>query len=81
MRTKQGMWTKEWPRRAGWYWFYGVRSNIAKDPGLHMVRVRKASDGFVYIADGTFLYEEEGAKGVFCKAVVPSDYHGKAVNK
>lgn len=69
--VERNKWTKEWPKNSGWYWFYGIRSSNMKSPNLYMVKVRKVSNGFAYVADGAFLYKEEGAKGVFCKAEIP----------
>lgn len=68
-------WTTEWPTEPGWYWFYGRLSAIATrmdaSPRLYSVLVRKGSNHFAYIAEGSFVYQEEGAVGKWIAADVP----------
>lgn len=61
------MWNNEFPERVGYYWFYGWRFGYKKGfqdeypkPELHVVKVRRASNGFVYICSGNFMYESDG---------------------
>jgi hypothetical protein len=61
----------EFPKQVGWYWFYGYRWKSDKSVRLSCVRVRKVVNGFMYICDGQFMYESEGAEGKFFKAELP----------
>lgn len=65
-------WTREWPQSEGVYWLYGVRSRYAEKPQLMMVRVRKGANALVCVAEGAFLYQDEGAGGMWMPVDVPS---------
>ena len=72
-------WTKEWPTEPGRYWFWGQvsRSWTGKEckPDYFLVKVRRCVNGVMYVTDGRFIYEAEGAKGVWCLAIVPEPPH------
>lgn len=68
-------WTKEIPKQAGYYWFYGdpftdKRWTKPEDIRieLSLVEIRKISNGFVYIARGNFM---ENKIGFWQKAELP----------
>lgn len=58
-------WFSEWPVNPGYYWFYGKRSRMSQKDELHVVQVWKISNGVTYVADGTFIFKEDGADGVW----------------
>ena len=78
-------WTKKWPTKSGWYWFYGYlygkktesNQNGDENPSLHPVRVDADDDGknAMRVTEGQFLYETDdyGDKtiGKFIKADLP----------
>ena len=69
-------WSSEWPTQKGMYWFYGYRygkffGNQKNDPELLLLTVRKISNGFMYTADGQFVYESEVEEPYFQKAILP----------
>lgn len=67
-------WTSEWPDKPGWFWFYGHRSSYGAKhgkPELFAVSVKKISNGVMYVADGHFIFEAEGAVGKFAPMIVP----------
>jgi hypothetical protein len=81
MNTK---WQDTFPQEEGYYWFYGWRfdrinritgkPNTGKPdkPRLHLVDVRKASNSFMYVTDGNFMYESEiSSGGKWLKATLP----------
>jgi hypothetical protein len=56
------MWSRTIPVEPGMYWFYGFRSNFAKGhttKDLMVVRVRKISNGVVYIGEGSIWSDRE----------------------
>lgn len=60
--------TTDWPTEPGWYWFYGWRFGIGvgdSRPTLHIVQVKTAGGGIHRIIGGTFMYQQEGHKGIF----------------
>lgn len=70
-------WTKEFPTKAGWYWFYGYRygrvsCGSEETPRLMTVKVDTCNDGFVYIADGQFMYKSEVEEPHFKKLDEPT---------
>jgi hypothetical protein len=73
MSNEKG-WTKEWPTKAGWYWFWGYRFKSSAEPRLCMVRVHVTEGNITRLADGNFMYKAEGTYGVFHKATVPPPY-------
>jgi hypothetical protein len=72
-------WITEFPTEEGWWWFWGHRyglnenGNLESDPELYAVRVIALSKGFMYIADGQFMYESEVLYPHFKKMDVPTD--------
>jgi len=69
-------WKRKFPKKAGFYWFYGVRfgnTELSKNnkPKLMLVKVRKIRNGFMYIADGHFMYESEEKDYYFQKVEMP----------
>ena len=69
------MWTKEWPTEAGFYWFYGfLWYRYYRDgdkPELVSVEVIPVSNGIMYVAHGSFIYESEKHMGFWRKADLP----------
>lgn len=69
-------WTTEFPKEPGLYWFYGYRwgrisvGRPAK-PELVLVRVQEISNGFMYVANGAFMFPKETEEPHFCKAELP----------
>ena len=67
-------WTKEWPTERGWYWFYGQTSKMVWDmrPEYVPVRVgRGGDDKPFHVGRGGFLWEAEGARGLWTRMVMP----------
>lgn len=64
-------WTKEFPKKVGWYWFYGYRFKEDIKKELILVKVHKVSNGVIPVAEGGFMYKSETGKGLFCKAILP----------
>lgn len=65
-------WTREWPTQSGHYWFYGwCFHGHDNAPQLFFVKVRQIQNGLAYITEGHFLYEAEGARGVWQEAELP----------
>jgi hypothetical protein len=66
------MWTREWPKVAGKYWFYGWcfrdRHQQAK---LHYVEVKQGSNSLFYVTNGHFLYKSEGGYGYWREVDLP----------
>lgn len=73
--TNKHEWTADWPTHTGWFWFWGWRSAFIKrwhKPELSAVHVYlDGNNEPTFIADGQFLYKEEGAEGMFCEMVMP----------
>ena len=70
-------WTQKWPKKAGLYWFYGYRYGRisvgqACTPEHCLVKVRKVSNGVMYVENGTFMSESECEEAWFIKATVPT---------
>lgn len=72
-------WITEFPTEEGWWWFWGHRygldgnGNLHSDPELCAVKVVAIPKGFMYIADGQFMYESEVLYPHFKKMDVPKD--------
>lgn len=64
-------WSKKFPTKVGMYWFYGYRFKGEKDKEFTLVKVNKISKGFMYSAEGHFMFESETGEGTFCKVVLP----------
>ncbi len=75
---KKQQWQNEWPTEPGPWWLYGwcFRKFSIKEekeePKLHLVEVRKVQNGMMYVTEGHFLYEAEGAEGEWMKATLPA---------
>jgi hypothetical protein len=69
---KEPRWNPNWPKRPGWYWFHG-KCGHADGTRTHLVRVRRSSNGkLIYVCgEALFLYEEEGAEGVWQFTTLP----------
>ena len=71
-------WTKSWPTKPGYYWFYGYRYGKIScgrecDPELMIVEVRKTKGNDVcFIANGQFMYKSEVEEAHFQEAILPS---------
>ena len=70
-------WKKGFPTKEGFYWFYGYRwGKISmgenQKPKYYFVDVGKTSNGFMYIADGNFMFESETEEAYFQKIIFPS---------
>jgi len=68
------MWTKEWPTKVGWFWFYGWKygkDDYHPDPELCVVRTYMAANGLMHTIDGQFMYRSEGHDGVFQEMILP----------
>ena len=64
-------WMKSFPKKEGWYWFYGYIFKRELKKELCIVNVRKIANGFMYICNGNFMYEKETGKGKFIPATLP----------
>ena len=65
-------WTIEWPTEPGNYWFYGYRfRSRTSPPELNLVKARGVRNGVALIVEGSFMFREEGAYGVWIKANLP----------
>ena len=60
---KPKAWSGNWPIEPGYYWAYGQYKSLLKAGGyprdIMLVKVRKVSNGIMYVGDGQFLYPEE----------------------
>ena len=52
------MWTTVWPTQVGWYWFYGQYTGEPSNR-LTTMQVKRAANGFLYIAEGEFYWPSE----------------------
>ena len=69
------MWTNKFPTEEGSYWFYGWLSKYDKknsDRKLRSADVHKISNGFMYVSEGSFMYEAEGAESYWLYIPKPS---------
>ena len=69
-------WTKEWPKKAGNYWFYGYRYGKIScgrecEPEYCFVEVREISNGLMFTANGQFMFKCETEDAHFQKAELP----------
>lgn len=69
-------WTTKFPQKEGLYWFYGYRfgkEGYPKDnkPELMYVEVWKCANGFMYVANGQFMSENEVEEPHFQKIILP----------
>lgn len=70
------VWSKKWPVKKGWYWFYGWTAKpgrlIKQLPRMTLVQVRHARKKTpIYITEGRFLFRAEGAAGLWASAELP----------
>lgn len=71
-----GEWTKKWPTKEGIYWFFGYRYGKVScgsecEPELCLVTVRRAANGFMFTAEGQFMYKNETEEAHFQRASLP----------
>ena len=69
-------WFTKFPTEEGLYWFYGYRygkrsCGSACEPELMLLRVMKCANGFLYNAEGQFMYESEVEEAHFQKIDIP----------
>ena len=70
-------WFKEFPTEEGLYWFYGYRygkisCGMKTKPELLLLRVSKNGLGnYLYVSEGTFMFESEVEEPHFIKASLP----------
>ncbi len=69
-------WTKEWPKKEGYYWFYGYRygrisCSTSCDPEYCLVDVRKCANGMMFTTNGQFLFKSEPEEAHFQKVDLP----------
>jgi hypothetical protein len=69
-------WSSVWPTEPGNYWFYGhrFRSEIGDNLPKEMFLVKAVKTGNnkpAFIADGNFMFRDDGAQGLWAKAVLP----------
>jgi hypothetical protein len=68
-------WVKEWPEKAGSYWFYGWTSEFGRrtgdGPRLTVVKVNRNERSVFRVADGHFLYPSDGGRGFFKPLIAP----------
>jgi hypothetical protein len=55
-------WTKKFPKKEGFYWFYGYRFKDKAIPELCVMQVWKIANGFAYVVNGAFCYKEEAGE-------------------
>jgi hypothetical protein len=67
-------WTKEWPTKAGAYWFYGdpfFKQKDRQSVRIHLIVVRKIVNALMCVTDGYFMFKEEASDGYWLEAVLP----------
>ena len=75
--TKAKGWSTKFPKKEGWYWFYGYRYGKLSpfepcEPEICFVNVRRFGDGnWSYVADGQFLYAKDVEEAHFKKVDFP----------
>lgn len=69
----QHNWSKRWPTKPGYYWFYGWTSEHVLDlpAQIYFAEAKKVSNGTIYVANGRFIWKDEGAKGMWMHATLP----------
>lgn len=70
-------WSKQFPKKQGNYWFYGYRYGRVScghpcKPEYMFVKVRKCSNGLLYMADGQFMDKSEVEDAHFMPAEMPT---------
>jgi hypothetical protein len=64
----------EWPKKVGWYWFYGCQFPDRTDLTVLSVQVEKAGRNgsfLIYLTGGYFMEPEETGKGRWYRASLP----------
>ena len=69
-------WTTKFPNKEGNYWFYGYRYGKIScgqkcEPEWMIVMVRKCASGFLFMANGEFLYKNEVEEAHFAPIELP----------
>ena len=67
-------WSTIWPREEGYYWFYGwhVRpESKSVKPTMALMNIVLDRDRYFYVADGHYVFKQDGAFGFFKKAELP----------
>lgn len=68
-------WSKEFPNKAGWYWFFGKLWNVGKPDytPVEILSLKNSRGGksAVGIAKGTFIYSSENHIGFWISAILP----------
>jgi hypothetical protein len=71
-------WTPEWPTEPGYYWVFGDAFGVGTMPGetepyrkLEQAKVRKISNGVLYIVSGQIAYPREAGPCVWLKIDEP----------
>jgi len=69
-------WSKKFPTVEGDYWFYGYRygkiscGQPTEKEFMHL-KVRKCSNGMLYISEGQYMHESEVEEAMFTPIVFP----------
>ena len=69
-------WSKEWPIKTGWYWFYGdphSKNPEYKHIMLHPVKVSQGANSLIFMSEGSFIYKSQSSKGLWREMVVPKN--------
>lgn len=69
-------WSTKFPEKEGDYWFYGYRYGKIScgtkcEPEWMHLKVRKCANGFLYMADGQFMYKQEVEEPHFIEIEFP----------
>lgn len=67
-------WQKEWPTEPNTlWWFYGYRYGKSKNASVELllVAIWKIMNGITYVSEGHFFEKNDGADGVFKRAIPP----------
>lgn len=73
-KSKTIKWSSSWPKKEGYYWFYGFPygKSTDKKPELSVVQVWNCGDGsLAYVRNANFWYRAEGGVGKFLPMSVP----------
>lgn len=67
-------WSKIWPKKTGYYWFYGdpFGKTFSTKSDFHLVQVKAiANNNVICITNGHFLYPSEASDGYWISAQLP----------
>lgn len=66
-------WTSDWPTEPGNYWFHGWLHKCSYDskPKTCLVKAFNLGPTLALVAEGSFIYRRDGAKGLWLPAEVP----------